>query len=645
MDDKYRIFKKIIRAASTQVLVHQLSARNRWHLMLDVLRGTAPFRGGRIRDFPLSEQRVSSEYLIELLSRDIRTGTPRKYSASGNYSLFDQITAVMLLEMATRSSQKYFGDIKDEDTKYTTAIIALALLVFDDEICQKNAALQMGVSLFEWERLKNKKYVKKLFNDSASLAVFANYKFESTNYQEKRLELIEHFNVDAKVLDIYDSFIIDIIYLKTRNVQKFLDNCKTHFMLRGASFWCSQIMTYARDIICGFSQSSLHIVIDSDSVIIIAGSAVPSRDCLFEKLYDGIIDQTNGRLLNRDLIFGRYPRLNSLWRHCEITGTSMLAALPNIGLDINRGKSLLSMVLDGQDLESKPESRWNNNNTLEFNSGERSAELSAPQCWGVNGEAAFTAADYRIPKWYNSRSKDEEYGSAATIFSLADLTFRHQSLLEFQSWIENEIERPISFSNYSKNIAKELGLKDKLTYLKLDGDSVGKIFSSTPFIARPRLSHLLEESMIHAILKTASDIIEEFEFAIIPLNVLYLGGDDLFLSFPTDLEESLLPLLDRHLGHRLNEKKFTFTFSATRLENTSYSEKGLEFDELQMMASQLLNPLLKSSKAYYKEGVEISKSYSDLLAPTKHDFPITTGDVEYYRGTNLRGVIQELYAG
>ena len=600
---RFELFETIVRSVSTNILIPQLPASVRWHLLLDILRGTSPFRGGRLRDFPLSQQREIAAKLAYSIYTERRTGTPGRNNQKGDYSLYDLLTSIVLIDMAVRANTRMNRNLIDDDY-FTQHIIRLSTEVFSKPHEAQRAAMLLGVDINEWEDLQGKaiKDPNHIYNKAVTLTVIANYTCKKDSFEDRCLEISKNFDIHPKKLEDLDSLRVDLLYLKTRKVQQFLDGCLSNFVLRGASFWCSQVMSLSRDILSEVNKSDTHLLTDSDSIVIMVLDEARDQDYYHNKVRRFFIDSKHPELLNKKILTANYPRLKQYYDECVRTGMPMIQAIPNIGISVQNQTSLLKLATDYQTKDTEYLSYWNDQNTLVFNPP--IPTQGGIKCWGYKGESAFKSEEFKIPPWYHSQNKDEAYGWSATLYSLTDITFHQQVLLELQAWLNRELKCWIGLSRYSKNIAKDLGFEDKLSFIKIDGDNVGKLFSSVSTLSRPRVSICLEEEIKRRFLNAVKKLVQKFNLSLIPATLVYFGGDDLLVTVPSELEHQFLSFFADNLPADNNsESMVNFSCAVIRFKNVDFHDKTQEQDSLQTEIPRLLNPLLEISKNYFKEGI------------------------------------------
>jgi hypothetical protein len=342
------LFETIIKSVSTSNLIPQLSGKERWGLLLDTLRGMPPFRGGRTRDFPFSEQRDNACRLAGILCETVLTGTPGQNKETGTYNLFDYLSAVALVDTAIRNNNKNKQKKFTEDY-FTLAIIHLNDLVFDKEPDKLRASILLGIDshTFRTNISKAKRNNAKLFSMAATLAVISNFNQLSKTGKHLTLDQItSYFEIHPTKIQTLRELTLATLHIKTRHVQKFLDGCLSHFILRGASFWCSQVLSITRDVICNDSLFGARLYTDCDSVVIILIDNDTDEKEVKKLIFDNLIDRSNSNAINKAIILKNYPRLARHYEQALSEGINLANVLPPLGVSINKQVSILDLATD-----------------------------------------------------------------------------------------------------------------------------------------------------------------------------------------------------------------------------------------------------------------------------------------------------------
>jgi len=638
---KIKLFEAIIKNLSTTALIPQLPSKERWEILLDTLRGMPLFRSGRTRDFPFSEQRDNACKLAGILSQQLLTVVPGQNKKTAKFNLNDYLSAISIIDIASqyRESNEYCFN----DDHFTYSIIYLIDVVFDEVQDKLRACILLGIDSFTFNTLykKAKKDNTKLFSRSATLAVIANFQKNNKESEVSKIEqitaLYEIHNSKFKALEHLK---VGLLYIKTRNVQKFLDGCLSHFILRGASFWCSQVLSITRDIICKELSSNCRIFTDSDSVVIIA----INKEIDENKIKQLVINN----LTNKSIILENYPRLIEHYQAALNEQVNIQNVLPDLGVSLSNQESVLKLATDSCLVEFANIKHWNENNTISFFTENENVN-NGQRCSGYLGEKAFSDQRFISPSWYNQQNIGEAYGWKSSLFSLADISFRQQFLIELQAWLQNHLDFHPDYCTYSKNISKAIGLKsnveDKISFLKIDGDSVGKYFTEQPSICRPRMSICVEENIKYRCLHSVKSLIKKHSLKHIPLDLVYFGGDDLFITIPSFLERDFV---DAFIENKPIEPSLhndiEYTFASIKLTNVKYKDKTSDHDLLQREASKFLNPLLEIAKEYYKNNLTSLEQIEmkNLSSIGQYFLKEHVNDFEFVNNQILHGISLEL---
>jgi hypothetical protein len=637
---KIKLFEAIIKNLSTKT-IPQLPSKERWEILLDTLRGMPLFRSGRTRDFPFSEQRDNACKLAGILSQQLLTVVPGQNKKTAKFNLYDYLSAISIIDIASQYHES--NEYCFNDDYFTYSMIYLIDVVFDEVQDKLRACILLGIDSFTFNTLykKAKKDYTKLFSRSATLAVIANFQKNNKESDVSKIEqiaaLYEIHNSKFKALEHLK---VGLLYIKTRNVQEFLDGCLSHFILRGASFWCSQVLSITRDIICKELSSNCRIFTDSDSVVIIA----INKEIDENKIKQLVIN----KLTNRSIILENYPRLIEHYQAALNEQVNITNILPDLGISFNNQESVLKLATDSFSVEYVNIKRWNENNTISFFTGNENVN-KGQKCSGYIGEKAFADQRFISPSWYSQQNIGEAYGWKSSLFSLADISFRQQFLIELQAWLQNYLDFYPDYCTYSMNITKAIGLKsnvdDNISFLKIDGDNVGTYFTEQPSICRPRMSICVEENIKYRCLHSVKSLIKKYSLKHIPLDLVYFGGDDLFITIPSFLERDFVDaFVENNPIEPALHNDIQYTFASITLKNAKYKDKNSDHGLLQREASKLLNPLLDIAKEYYKnnlislEEVELN----NLSSTGRYFLKEHVNDIEFVGNPTLHGISLEL---
>jgi hypothetical protein len=594
IDNVFNLLRDLLFSTSTSVPIPQLRADARWQILIDTLRGHAKIRGRRVRDFPMSRFRFQSGQLIEALSDcnvSVRKSTNKCYE-SGSYSLMTFIYALDIVEISNREKQ---FDPKNENEYFSTLIVVLLSEIFCEakfsEIYTKSIAIQLGVTASEFKKYVGGKKcrVSPIFNSAKDLSLITSLKYSSEEYIP---ELILRLGFYPKRLEEYENNCINLIYIKTRHVQSFLDLCNVNYLVRGASFWCSQLLSHLRDFLLNNLKTS-SLIIDSDAVVIIA---TPSN--ADENAY-----QLLAKYLDSDQFYehidSEYPRAAQFRK-----GASYL--LPSFGVETRRSICLFDLATQRENnyTTDKP-SYWNDKNTISQVSSTDYLKSDVQSCSMIDGEYAIESEF--VPPWYNNSVNKDSYSPSALIFSLADVTFHQETILETKYQIERLTKVVFNYSDFHNSICNTLDLGPSMSFIKIDGDDIGVAFSTIPFLCRPELSYSLESAIKSALVNSCSDTVAKAGHNHILHDLIYAGGDDLFFSIPTDVELDFLTSLGKHLTELLPDLRHTAT--VLRLDMSSVKAQDAEANRKLSLIPKLINYFLKQAKNKLK-GCTVSSSTS-----------------------------------
>ncbi|WP_072054922.1 hypothetical protein [Aliivibrio fischeri] len=588
--------EELLNASSTSVPIAQLTCVDRFEIFVNLLRGHVPFRGGKIRDFPMSRYRFIAGRLFEVLLNVNAKSIVRNGSSINTLetSLAAYINVFYLVERSRRD--EYLGvDMTSLNDYYNSLIISLSKLIFpEDKESTRHVTMLLGVSNSEFNKYydkKNSSHIRTLHKYTQHLLVISGHNFTSKNKEE---EINDVYGInDKEILDLNSSK-IKIISIKTKDVQRYLDRCKSLYILRGASFWCSQVMSIVRDLVLDIETDS-GILVDSDSIILLFSSDNDNQNLLSEIRFR--LTGKNGK----EKIIEKYPRIEP---YIEQFVNDIF---PNIGVLEFSNVSLFDLATDRGIVRDE--------NIVRDKKIEFSTSVGIYPCTLVNNR--YCSETGFVPDWYTQTKSGDSFGFDATLFSLCEISFNQQTIVESKYQLENKIGLKLNYSQYSSRITKELKLNKVISYIKYDGDDIGKMFTGISSIERPVLSFVLEsrikKSLIDALVKVEKEINQKHLIH----DLIYSGGDDLFLSVPSDYEKLFLDAMNYSLSINLPEIKFTC--SIIRVDQ----EENQKNNMMHALVSLMSNDLLAFAKSLLKQGGKDTSLQGDLYRKYGGTFEFT----------------------
>ncbi len=597
--DYSKIALELAEQTSVPTLVPLLRARQRWLLMMELLLGHAPVRGGRTRDFPFSPQRRASAELTTALASASETVRPGRTDASATVTAHGVVVALHAMELAAMGRCTATG--LDDEKRYTTALTALLEYLLPSGERQPFLDL-FGLNHQGQERQPRavRRYHRehlKWAREAAALAVVA------PEYPRSgcRQALIRHFQLRPQTLEILDRHRLDLVFLKVKGAQSFLDTCRKPFIQRGASAWCSQVAARARDLWADGEDPPCSVLIDCDAITILAMPAECAPADPEPALRSAFLASDDPHHLSAEFVARYYPRLMP-YRHAAVAeGQPTAAVLPTLGWQRRTGVSLFDLAIERA---PRPEEATHaaNGHTL---------VLSPPQspppapCSGHSETPHFRDPDYAVPVWYHP-SGDQKYGFAGTVFSLAEVTYARMTGPAIAALLKDHHGLVLQRPGTRRELLRLTGCSsDEIAYLKYDGDAVGRRFGDLPLLSRPALSIRLETLMRGAWLEAVAAVVRGYRLNANPADLLYLGGDDLLMSVPAPLVPAFVDAFDEALGRSSDPMAgLTFTFVAIPEQVAPVSRLGMagKLAEGEGGAITAVNRALDETKAAFRSG-------------------------------------------
>lgn len=349
-----------------------------------------------------------------------------------------------------------------------------------------------------------------------------------------------------------------LLTVMLEHVQSYIARGQKHWLMRGASAWCSQVLAFVRDEVPSIVPGAL-LLSDSDVVVtfLIPASGSKSAEAVVDELW---------RRWTADHFLSRFPRL------AEVAAIRLLMAnpevfdvrtvLPDISIRIGESTSLLELrrhrpqsedVLTPRIADSAVRGRQH----IE-------ARLNAPKCLHVKDDVVITPDP---PAWLEVRGNNkggkvsEAFGLTSLVWSLCGTTLKahwfQNTATEFANLAPGMRMMPIHHREWLKWLGSE---KEPLAFLKLDGDAVGHVFTATPIPRRPHLSIELNRLILKRVMSATEAVIRQQVVLTnsraksmspaekvqalregvpchghdipVPADLVYIGGDDIFFCLP-----------------------------------------------------------------------------------------------------------------
>lgn len=262
-----------LQRATTRTLIPMMSARQRWHLLIEVMLGHPPVRGGRARDYPFSRDRLESCKIAKILMESQRT-----FKVSAECTLaatdYDFIVALRCVALAPASS-KPSGSV-DEERHFSAGIRYLIGQYLMD--AESEAADLLGLGGKDTNDQKpwrpNSPQVKAalLFAGLASQG-------DRPEAAEDLISYVTHsFCPSGNALDLLSQSRLTLLSMQSKKVQELIDRCELPFVQRGASYWVSQNMSRIREHLIESVLPTSALLLDNEAktVLVLAEGGTAS---------------------------------------------------------------------------------------------------------------------------------------------------------------------------------------------------------------------------------------------------------------------------------------------------------------------------------------------------------------------------------
>lgn len=595
-----RLLEANVERLSTDAALPMLGLEERWELIADVLLGHPPIRGGaRPRDYPMGVARSASSDLARLLwALDAPTASadgvpPDLRSHRPKVRLFDWLVAARIARAVQRSEStdlegetdaagligltlhRVLGRLAEQEhrefRRHLRSDIGLeggrdelrASRAAKDDERLAGARLWLGRLLgmtradlarggvaasgaFLYGALSPKvQSLDRLAALAASSArALASLVREGSDLlaraPEQRVTVVcDRMGIAPELLEELREVSFSVVRIRPRHVQEVLRRAKSSYIQRGASAWCSQALGAVRDHLC---RSGFTLLSDMDGFELLVGPAGTSP---------AVVAGLVGDYLNDHHAFGPrlaegFPRLAPTLRQAANEGRSARPLFPDFGLSVQPA-NLFQFALGA--------SAWDKDHRPEDESGyllvpsqpAPGVRTRETRCVGILGDEPLLHDGFQVPAWYADTDADERYSLTATAYSLAGAGYRAMTAQGLLDAIREETGRRLHAEpregDRLRRLAEETGGSVRTLFLvRADGNDVGKRFIEAPPLLRPGLSALLEAELRERFTKTVIELVRRHpRLSVLPVDLVYLGGDD--LQF-TVVDVMLYPLLD-----------------------------------------------------------------------------------------------------
>ena len=517
-----------------------LSDRQRWRWLVDTVLGHPKIRGGlRPRDFPADPVALETlQWVMELQKRPHSkgSGATGTYPRNVKWPFGSWLVAFILLVEKVAQEGQNPEELLRQATFWLCQEILRVAKAKDDRF-ELMAHLGMGI------RDEDNAPPEKEISELSRVAAWSAHLAELGLKEDQALSPEECPELDPgecleegpgecpeDIKRILLNKQIRILKLEPYKPQKYIEKGKFVWIQRGASVWCSQAMAMLRDIV---AESHDDLILLGD-----AGAVVTFVDLCPEHTPEFWINNLEEQLsiFMRDGFDKRFPELASKRKHAELVGIHADACLPSFEFRLS-GSVCFNDLLHPQSIDPRdsrhPIPRTSNDNS------------TGSGCDWVEGEDGIFTFREGVDGKTDPRKPPIKFSWIAAVWRLAGSTFRAHSIAGFGHQLDlKQIKPGHRVGDWLAAIKENT---NPLAYVRLDGDHVGEALGKSPFLCRPRAGLELGGGTFNLLLAGIRETIASWlvrhpgsELNQLPVDILFIGGDDIFIAVPEPLLEAFL---------------------------------------------------------------------------------------------------------
>lgn len=563
---KERLFRRIsevLRHASVPRPMWHLSPRERWHLLRDTLLGHAPIRGGlRPRDLPFDtycRAAISTAARVHSLpSYTVRAAGPGSITFIEWLVVYSALVETRSTDdpaAAERFARDAVYDCIDElrrALRFDTPDVPIAECPFVHRMLGL-----LGLSQQEWERSDGRPGTTGFWRnrDDARLAVIMG-RSSRPEAAQPRLSREEQ-----EALGRIREGRFRLLTVRTRDVQGYLERGTRHWLMRGASAWCSQALSLVRDLLMeadGHAPGDVILLSDSDAIFSVLVPSTLTVEGVASRLERKLRDFWGGRSSGIPASDARFPRLAEYRAMAIAAGVDPAGVMPAIKIVGSRPLSAVDLCTGSFSRFKAPEE-----SSVLFRGA---APTSAP-CQVVSGDVRITD---RSPPWLRDQGARSAtaMGWTGVVWSLCGTTFRTHCHEGLAARIGSPHLRiiPVNQGDWLNAVALS---EEPLAYVKIDGDTIGRRFRKTRIPRLPGLGLALADTVFRRLMAVAQAVFDQAgpggTSTYLPFDTVYLGGDDLLCCIPQSVLPAVLDAFGRPLSGDRHWPNIAFTFAAIEL--------------------------------------------------------------------------------
>lgn len=630
---------EVLRRASVPVPTWHLAPRDRWVMLRDTLLGHAPIRGGlRPRDLPFDPDAREAIHMAAevhgLEPYEVRAAIPPKvgssplqpdgnpgaiafrdwlvcYSALVEYRLgrapdsHDQVCRQAVYDCIRELRRAMVGGESDKavPAAYPIEHRMLGLL---------------GLSQQEWTRRQGTTRDRDVARLGALLGVCDPSDIRAGSLSE----------ADEQHLGVLQATRFRLVTIKTAKVQDYLARGTHHWLMRGASTWCAQALALARDLLLSDDShaGSVFLVTDCDAIVsLLAPQGISPHD-LADSLQKRVSAFWGDEICDAAESDSRFPRL-AKWRAKALSaGVPPSSVMPDIVFACSEPVSLAAFC-SPRTTSGLPEPyrrimQW------------RQDGLGDPPCAYVENDRALLPVE--TPEWLQERGPNSAaaMGWTSLVWSLCGSTFRTHAHEGLTATLRSK-GLPLSPVHQGEWL-QQLGMpSEPLVYVKIDGDRIGDQFRSARLAQLPEHSLSLSRAVFRRFRRVVKKLLEEtsgHQSAGLPIDLVYLGGDDLLCCVPRKLLPHLLKAFGRPLRSAPVWSSVSFTFVAIEMPPKDAMPRE-SLLTMALAATRSVGPALEYAKTITKglcqQTAEMEAALRDTLTTAGADLTCA-GQLERY---------------
>jgi hypothetical protein len=386
-----------------------------------------------------------------------------------------------------------------------------------------------------------------------------------------------------------------LVSLKPSKVQAFLSRARLSFLQRGASAWASQALALAREGLVSIRAPRTRtwvLVTDVDALAEFITFTKPQA----RRLSTALQRHFEGMWSKGDVLEARMPRLAQVARRIGDSPEDLQArlyTLPPFEVQASPALNLRQLCvgrpgLSKQGLKAKNDEGRGKGRIADWHPAP--PVFDGPSCPWVAGDRGRLPAQDLL--WLDGDRTKPTLGWSAMTWSLAGMTHR---LMVHQGLCEGLARPDLSLITKHPDWLEALRESDgDHAYLKLDGDGVGVTLGTLPKLQASTVGLDILLHLQAGLLEGLNRVIGAWQanhpgqpLTTLPLDLLYLGGDDLVCSLPAAYLDDFLAGFE---GAALSRGVRSFT-GAALVVPASFKAGG-------QLAPSLLHGLLEYAKTH-----------------------------------------------